>query len=57
MSVRADGSNKREVSALKSLKFGGRLAGLQLALDPSDQPILLKVTGSQEIYAIPLQIR
>ena len=38
------------------MKLGGKLAGLQFALDTSDRPILLKDTGSQEIYGINLNM-
>lgn len=50
-----DDRHSQEVAPLQSIKVGGRLAGLHFTLDPGDRPVLLKDTGSQGIYAIPLQ--
>ncbi len=52
LKVRIEDRHVDKVADIKSLRLGGRLAGLELSLDPDDVPILLKDTGSQEIYSL-----
>jgi Tol biopolymer transport system component/DNA-binding winged helix-turn-helix (wHTH) protein len=41
-----------EVASLKGFRQGGRLAGLHFALAPDGSPVLLRDTGTQEIYSL-----
>jgi Tol biopolymer transport system component len=52
-------SNRKieEAASLGGIREGGRLAGLQFALAPDGAPVLLRDTGTQEIYATDLARR
>ena len=52
MRVRIADRHVDEVADVSSLRLGGRLAGLEFSLDPNDVPILLRDTGTQEIYSL-----
>jgi hypothetical protein len=52
MKVRIADRRVDEVADLSSLRLGGRLAGLEFSLDPNDVPVLLRDTGTQEIYSL-----
>lgn len=52
MRVRIADRHVDEVADVNSLRLGGRLAGLEFSLDPNDVPVLLRDTGSQEIYSL-----
>jgi DNA-binding winged helix-turn-helix (wHTH) protein/Tol biopolymer transport system component len=44
-----------EVAGLTGIHPAGGLAGLQFALAPDDSPVLLRDTGTEEIYSVSLQ--
>ena len=46
-----------EVASLSGVRQGGRLAGLQFSLAPDESPVLLRDTGTQEIYSLNWQSR
>ena len=49
--VRLSGGRKERILDLKDFVGAGRL-GTSLSLAPDDSPVLLKDTGSQDIYAL-----
>ncbi len=44
-----------EVAGLAGINQAGRLAGLQFGLAPDNSPVLLRNTGTEEIYAVHLE--
>jgi DNA-binding winged helix-turn-helix (wHTH) protein/Tol biopolymer transport system component len=46
-----------DVASLAAVNQAGRLAGLQFGLTPDNLPVLLRSTGTEEIYAVHLQPR
>lgn len=52
MRLRISDRKAEEVVSLKSFDQTGRLPGLEFSLDLNDSPVLLKDTGTQEIYSI-----
>ena len=57
--VRYGIQNKKieEVASVAGINQAGRLAGLQFGLAPDNSPVLLRSTGTEEIYAVHLQPR
>ena len=52
MRVRIDDHAVEEVVSLKNIKNTGFSGGLWIGLTPDDSPLLLRDTGTQEIYAL-----
>ena len=52
MRLRVGDRKAKEVASLRNFDQTGRLAGLEFSLDLSDSPMLLKDTGTQEIYSM-----
>jgi Tol biopolymer transport system component len=50
--IRLSDRKVEEVASLSGFRQGGRLAGLQFALAPDGCPVLLRDTGTQEIYSL-----
>jgi DNA-binding winged helix-turn-helix (wHTH) protein/Tol biopolymer transport system component len=47
----------QEVASLAGIHQAGRLAGIQFALAPDGSPVVLRDTGTEEIYSVNLQAR
>jgi DNA-binding winged helix-turn-helix (wHTH) protein/Tol biopolymer transport system component len=54
MKVQIGSGQIETVADLKSIRLAGELAGVQFSLSPDDSPILLRDTGTQEIYSVAL---
>ena len=54
MKVRISDRRIEKVSDLSQIRIAGGLAGVQFSLSPEDAPILLRDTGTQEIYSVTL---
>ena len=52
MRLRVSDRRAEEVASLKNFDQTGRLPGLEFSLDVNDSPMLLKDTGTQEIYSL-----
>ncbi len=57
MKIRISDRQIEHVADLGSIRLAGALAGVQFALSPDDMPILLRDTGTQEIYAVSLSAK
>ena len=51
--IRAGGGDPERVASLKSIDLGGRWGWM--GLDPGDAPLVLRDTGSNDIYALTLE--
>ena len=51
--IRAGGGDPERVASLKSIDLGGRWGWM--GLDPGDAPLILRDTGSNDIYALTLE--
>ncbi|WP_263374527.1 hypothetical protein [Granulicella aggregans] len=54
MKVRISDHRIERVTDLSQIRITGGLAGVQFSLSPEDAPILLRDTGTQEIYSVTL---
>jgi DNA-binding winged helix-turn-helix (wHTH) protein/Tol biopolymer transport system component len=57
MKVRVADRHIEVVSDLAQIRVTGDLSGVQFSLSPEDLPILLRDTGTQEIYSVSLNSR
>jgi WD40 repeat protein len=55
MKIRVSDHHTEKVADLTQMRVTGGLAGVQFLLSPEDSPILLKDTGTQEIYSVALR--
>lgn len=55
--IRLSDRKVEEVADLSRFRQGGRLAGLHFALAPDESPVLLRDTGTQEVYSLELGAR
>ena len=46
-----------EVASLTEIRDGGSPPGLQFALAPDDSPVLLRDSGTEEIYSLNWRLR
>jgi hypothetical protein len=52
--VRVSGGNAERVVDLKGIRYTGAF-GLWMGLDPTDTPMLIRDTGTDDIYALTLE--
>ncbi len=57
MRIRISDRRVEMAADLRSVRLAGRLAGVQFSLAPDDSPILLRDTGSEEIYSVALRAK
>ena len=57
MKIRMRDRQIENVADLKSLRLAGALSGVQFSLSPDDSPIVLRDTGTEEIYSVALGSR
>ena len=55
MRFRMSDSHVEEVASLKGIRQAGRLAGLDFSVTPDGAPLILRDTGTQEIYSLDWQ--